>query len=213
MSGTEHMDEDSTEAATEQPTHLPTLDSFAAVRDLIALCIDARAVKVRLRQLHDSLAATAAAQRQLESDRAAFAEYEKATRAELAARETKLREREVNVHIGEGQNKERAEAINAEKQRWAALRLPGEPAEMFGSISRGRPFSGYEVAKHYADHGVLPDHPDKPLPLDEGEPPEPSPAPVRRGHGDSGDWPANVTLTKEPEHPVRVRVGRRGAQA
>src|SRR4029077_4769930 len=88
-------------------TSLPTLDSFAAVNNLIALAVDPKAVRRNLRSLHDALAATAAAQQQLESDRAAFAEYEKATRAEregqveLAnkkeAREDRLAEREQRI--------------------------------------------------------------------------------------------------------------------
>jgi hypothetical protein len=99
------LDDYPTDTTTEQPERrlsLPSLDSFKAVRDLVALAIDPKLVKRHLRQLHDSLAAVDTAQRQLESDRAAIAAERAeiaAERAEVADAQKKLREREVKLHI------------------------------------------------------------------------------------------------------------------
>jgi len=193
---------------------LPTLDSFAAVRDLIALCIDPRAVKRHLRQLHDALAATAAAQRQLENDRAEHDRVIAAERAEIAAERDALMKRRVDVHQAEASLAERTERITRLERAWSDLTLPGEPPPLMGTLTRSKAYTGLERARYAATHdGALPTHPDA-LPL-EGEPQaEPPPAPVRRGHGDAGDWPKNVTLTRSPEEPpagARVRPGRKGA--
>jgi hypothetical protein len=96
---TTHM---GTDDVAEQPERLalPSLDSFRAVRDLVALAVDPKAVKRNLRALHDALAATAAAQRQLDTREAAVvareaaaAEHEKANTAQAI----KLHEQEVEL--------------------------------------------------------------------------------------------------------------------
>jgi septal ring factor EnvC (AmiA/AmiB activator) len=77
-------------------THHTPAD-FAAVANLLALVVDMRSCKARLRSLHDALAATSAAQAKLDAERAAFAEHEAATRAALAKREAELDELQVEL--------------------------------------------------------------------------------------------------------------------
>src|SRR5580692_4468470 len=93
------MTDDTIDAAAEQSERLslPSLDSFKAVRDLVALAIDPKAVKRHLRQLHDALAARTAAQKKLETDRAEFSAYEQKTREELTAQAAEMRECQVEL--------------------------------------------------------------------------------------------------------------------
>jgi hypothetical protein len=88
----------SDDVAPAERLALPSLDSFAAVNNLVALAIDPRAVKRHLRQLHDSLAAIADAQRQLDAREAAVAAREEAAaeqEKENTAKALKLHEQEV----------------------------------------------------------------------------------------------------------------------
>jgi hypothetical protein len=216
MTDTDDATDDTPDDPTEQPEHhpvLPSLDSFKAVRDLVALVTDPRMVKRNLRSLHDALAATTAAQRQLESDRAALAEYEKATRAELAAREAKLREGEVALankkEAREDRLVEREQRIAALEKAWGALRLPGDDNfPTFGGLTREGPrVSGLQKARFFEKHGRLP-HVDESLdaPVASSEPPPEQSRTVVVGRD-------GTTLAQSVEEPVRARVGRRGADA
>jgi hypothetical protein len=193
--------DDTDDTATEQPARLslPSLDSFKAVRDLVALAIDPRAVKRHLRQLHDALAAVDAAQRKLVEDRAAHDEYLAKTRAEI--------EEQRNMAARIWETAQAAERSIAERERrtelekaWSGLRPPGQPPEMFGTISRSPAFTGLEVAKYAAAHdGRLPEHPD-------------AADSVRTGN-DGEPFAEHTTLTRTPEPPspaagARVRPGR-----
>jgi hypothetical protein len=78
--------------------------------------------------------------------------------------------------------------------------LSGFRSAEFSSLMKAR--AAYRIGR---DHGLD----DVAKQMADWQPPT---APVRRGHGDSGDWPANVSMTKEPEAPAAARVrGRRGA--
>jgi superfamily I DNA/RNA helicase len=201
------LPDDDNVAPTERLA-LPALDSFAAVNNLIALCIDPRSVKRHLRQLHDSLAAITAAQQQLEADRLAFDQHKAKQLAEIAEERATATQRLLAAQQAERSLEERRETVLKLERAWSGLTLPGEPPPLAGTLSRSRAYSGLERARYAAAHdGALPTHPDaEPDATVDYGPPTASPAPVRRGHGDSGDWPANVSMTKEPEAPgVRVR--------
>jgi hypothetical protein len=187
-------------------------DSFKTVRDLIALVVDPKQVKRHLRQLHDSLAQVAAAQVKLAADRAVAAAQIEEDRAELAEERDVLMKRRLAVQRQESELAEREQSYLELERAWSGLQLPGAPPPMMtgATLTRSEPFTGLQKAKHFAEYGRLPDHPGKPI---EGAPlVEPSPAPLRSGPNDAGDWPANVTLTRTEQAPEPVMIRRhRGA--
>jgi len=198
----------------EQPTRLslPPLDSFRAVKDLVALAVDPRAVKRHLRQLYDALTAITAAQHKLEADRAAHAEQVVKDRAEIADEKAAATKRILTAEESERGLAERTERYTKLAQAWGDLKLPGEPYALFGTISRSVPFSPLEKAKFARDHdGQLPMHPDAPLPLaTDGEPIEPSRATIR--HDPQGaEFPEHISLTRSPEKPEPVSIRVRSA--
>jgi hypothetical protein len=199
-------DTDVTIDTAAEPTErlsLPSLDSFAAVNNLIALAIDPKAVRRHLRSLHDSLAAIDRERRGLEADRQAFAADKAKQLAEIAAEREVVTRRLLAAQETERANEERHAVIRKLEVAWSGLRLPGEPADGFGTLARSRPFSGLQVARHAAEHGRLPDHPDAPLPQED---------PVRTGF-DGTEFSKHTTITRTPEPPAgaRVRPGRKGA--
>jgi hypothetical protein len=203
MSETEDMD-DSIAAATEQPDRLtlPALD-FRAVRDLVALAIDPKMVKRNLRSLHDALAATTAAQRQLESDRAEHDAQLAKDRAELAAERDVLMKRRLAVHQAEASLAERSERIGKLERAWRNL---GEPDSVISGFQSPQ-YSGLEKARR-AHRGE---------PITEPSPPS-GDAVARAGatidedpQGNKFPKHVSLTMTRPPEEPgARVR-GRRGA--
>jgi hypothetical protein len=194
-------------------------EAWQMVFALVKIAVDPRTTKRNLRALPDSLAATTAAQRQLESDRAALDQHKAKELAEIAAERDVLMKRRLAVHEAEGTLKERFERIGKLEAAWSGLSLPGEPPPLMGTLTRSKPFTGLQVAKYAAEHGHLPDHPLKPLDYPD--------APVVAGaeqsdqsrRGTAGEkFPEHVTLTRTPEQPeaapvgaARIRVGRRGA--
>lgn len=214
------MDTDTDTDVIEQPEPLLSPDSFKAVRDLIALVVDPRAVKRNLRQLHDGLAAISAAQLKLDADRAAWGAQQEKERAELVQERAVLLGRRQRVEQDEASIAQQREDIAKLERAWSGLRLPGEPPEFMvgSSIARPQAYTALQRARHYAEHGVPPDHPDKPIehaePVQSVE--EPRSTNIRRGVGDAGDWPSNVSLTRAPDESeqrigVRVRSPRKGA--
>jgi len=177
------------------------------VQNLISLCVNPKQVRRHLRSLHDALAAVDAAEKRLNDARVEHDAAIAKDRAELAAERHTLLLRRQRVEQSETELEQKRETIRKLESSWNNLALPGEPAPLYGSITRSRPYSGLAVAKHYAEHGVLPDHPDAPLPTEDSEAQaEPSPVAADR-HGQK--FPPGVTLTHTPEAPVRVRPGRR----
>jgi hypothetical protein len=145
-------------AEAEQPERLalPSLDSFKAVRDLVALEIDPKSVKRHLRQLHDSLAAVTAGQDKLAADQAAFTAYEQKTREELTAQAAKLREGQVALanakDLREYNLAERELRIRELEDRW---RFIGEDEDVRSGF-RTAEFSSLMKAR--AAHGIGRDH-------------------------------------------------------
>jgi hypothetical protein len=205
---------DTDDVATEQPERLalPSLDSFKAVRDLVALAIDPRAVKRHLRQLHDALAATDAAQRKMESDRAEHDRVIAAERAEISAGRAKLSADQTALankkEAREDSLAEREKRIRELEKAWGALRLPGDDNfEPFGGLTRAPPpTTPLQKAKFFERHGRLP-HVDESLdaPVAASEPqPEQSRTVVVGRDG--------TTLAQSVEGPAAARIrGRRGA--
>jgi hypothetical protein len=160
--------------------------------------------------LHDALAATTAAQRQLESDRADFATYEQKTREELTAQAAKLREGQVELanrkEAREDRLAERERRIGELEKAWRGLRLPGEDNFVtFGGLTRDGPrVSGLQKARFVEKHGRLP-HVDESLdaPVAASEPqPEQSRTVVVGRDG--------TTLAQSVEEPAGARIrGRR----
>jgi hypothetical protein len=186
----------------EQPERLalPTLDSFKAVRDLIALCIDPRTVKQRLRQLHDSLAAIAAAQLKLDAREAAVVAREAAAdtrEREQNQRAVKLHEQEVELATAKDA---RLDAVMERERRIgeleAAWRFVAEDDDVrrgfrsaeFSSLMKARAAYGFtrdsgldDVAREMADW-------------------QPPGAVVRTGTAGES-FPKHVSLTRTPEQP------------
>jgi hypothetical protein len=208
---TDDMATDADGGTVELALRLAPPESWAMVFALVKIAADPRTTKRNLRALHDSLAATAQAQRQLETYRTEHDAQLAKDRAELAAERDVLTKRQVAAHQAEASLEERTERIRKLELAWSGLTLPGEPPPLMGTLSRSKAYSGLERARYAAEHGgALPRHPD-------AEPDESTatvnydspPAPVRRGHGDSGDWPANVSMTKEPAEPAAGAAGAR----
>lgn len=121
-------DTDATDNGTERPEHLSLPpDSFKAVRDLIALVIDPRAVRRHLRQLHDALATVSTAQLALATERTAHDAHLAKDRAELEAERAAVQKRRVEVEIAEGRLVEREERIRELEAAWKNL---GEPDDV-----------------------------------------------------------------------------------
>jgi hypothetical protein len=196
---------------------LPTLDSFAAVRDLIALCIDPRSVKQRLRQLHDSLAAVAVAQQKLDAREAAVAareaaaaEHEKA----ITAQELKLREGQVALATAKDARLdaviERERRVGELEAQWRFVAedddvRSGFRSAEFSALMKARAAYGFtrdsgldEVAKEMAEK-----FPRGPT--------------ARTGFDGTTEFPKGVTLTRDlpPSEPpaagVRIRGGRKNS--
>lgn len=198
------MSDDTDDTATEQPARLslPSLDSFKAVRDLVALAIDPKAVKRHLRQLHDALAAVDAATRKLADDRAACDEHCKRITAEAEEKQKMAGRIWETAQAAERSIAERDRRTAELEKAWSGLRLPGQPPDMFGTISRSAPFSALEIARYAAAHdGRLPEHPDAAI-IDS----------VRTGNNGE-PFAEDTTITRTPEAPspaagVRVRPSR-----
>jgi hypothetical protein len=192
-----------------------SVEADKAVRDLIALALDPRAVKRNLRQLHDALAAVSAAQSKLDAERAEFVEWKA---KEIADFEPQRRQAVRLFEIATAKTKE------AEAQKNAA--------EALGQRNLGREREleqlGVRVPAEHRDYTPPTVHHDfipiagtsitrapepRPRPPGESEPQaEQQSHTIRRGPGDASDWPANVSLTRQAEpQAVRVRVGRKGA--
>jgi hypothetical protein len=213
MSDDDNIDTDDTIELPEAPP----AEAFRAVSDLIALISNASACGTRLISLRQHHSRIRNAAKKLAADKAAFQEEMAKERAAIAEEKAAATRRVLTAQEAERGLAERHERYAEMARKWDGLKLPGEPYELFGSISRPQPFSGYQKAKHYAEHGVLPTHPDAPVP-NEREAEAEQPTVVRRGPSDAGDWPANVTLTRSPEKPepalIRVRPNnRKGAAA
>jgi hypothetical protein len=213
-------DTDDMAEPTERLPVLPSLDSFKAVRDLVALAIDPRAVKRNLRSLHDALAATTAARHELESARAAHDAQVAKDRAEFAADRAKLREGETALankrEWREDNLLERERRISALEAAWKSLKLPGEDNFVtFGGLTREPPrVTGLQKAKFFEKHGRLP-HVDESLdaPVATSEPrPEQSRTVIVGRDGTT----LSQTVTESEAAPVgaaRVRPRRGAAHA
>jgi hypothetical protein len=70
---------------TDADLPAPPADTFKALFDLLGLVKDASACEMRLASLRQKHSAIRSAQKKLDADRAAFAEYEKTARAEIEA--------------------------------------------------------------------------------------------------------------------------------
>jgi hypothetical protein len=153
-------DEPATDDVAEQPERLalPSLDSFGAVNNLIALAIDPKAVKRHLRQLHDALAAVTAGQDKLAAERTAFDEYERTTRAELTAQAAKLREGQVALATAKDAREDNlAERERRIRELEAAWKFVGE--DNVDDVARGfRAAEFSALMKARAAHGIGRDH-------------------------------------------------------
>jgi hypothetical protein len=115
----------------------PAPDAVATVQNLIALIVDVKGCKSRLRAQHDALAAVTAAQAKLAADRAAFAEYEKKTRAEISEEVVALQKRRAAVHEAEGSLDERHKFIAELERKWHNLGESDEVIRGFKSPELG----------------------------------------------------------------------------
>lgn len=189
------------------------VDAYAAFFSLIKLAVDARSAKRTVRELRDAANRAASERAQIAADRVEHDRQLAADRTELAQERMTLLGRRQRVERDEAAIEEQRKEFAKLEAAWSGLALPGEPYQLSGTLTRARPFSGLQVAKYAASHnGELPRHPDAPLP-NEREAEAERPTAVRHGPGDAGDWPANVSLTRQPEaQAVRVRVGRKSSQ-
>jgi hypothetical protein len=155
--------------AVELALHLIPPAAWQGFFALLKIAEDPKAVRRVMRSLHDSLAAEAEAQKKTRDERAAHDAKVVKDRAELVDREKKLRAREV-AHAGE-------------RGRWE------DTQKMIreGSVPQRN-------SRHPDDDGWTP-------PAGSGMS-RTFTAPrttVRRGPGDSSDFPPDVTLTRNAE--------------
>ncbi|MFY9771034.1 MAG: hypothetical protein WAK04_12470 [Xanthobacteraceae bacterium] len=188
-----------TDTAAEPAEHRPlnTPADFALAFNLIALAADPRGFKKKLQGLHRALTAVDEGMARLAADQAAFEKFKAKELGAIAEEKATATKRLLRAQEEERSIEQRREVIDKLERAWAGLRLPGEPPEMFGSISRAEPYSAVAKARYAATHdGALPDHPDAAIDS------------VRTGN-DGEPFVAHTTLTRTPEPPgARVRPGR-----
>jgi hypothetical protein len=137
MSETEHMDEDSTEAAIEQPEHHPVLpEAWRQVFALIELAADPKGFKRRLHGLANALAAASAAQLALSTDRAALAADRAKQIAEIEAMRASATKRLLAAQEAERTLEARHETVLKLERAWSGLTLPGEPPPLMARSQR-----------------------------------------------------------------------------
>jgi hypothetical protein len=178
----------------------PPAETFKQLFDLLSLVANSSACEGRLANLRRQHAKVRTAVKRLDEAQQAFEAYAAKERADIAAERDSATKRLVRAQDQERAIEERQKRVFEAEQQWANLKLPGQPAEMFGTITRSsdKAFTGLQRARYFAEHGELPRHPDAP------------PEETRRDNtGES--FPAHTTITRSPEQPeaVRVRVGRK----
>jgi hypothetical protein len=189
--------------AVELALRLIPPQAWETVFALVRIAVDPKFARRNLRSLHDSLAATTAAQKKLDADRVEFAVYERQTREELTARDIKLREKEVELatkkDAREDRLREREEHIRELEHRWAFV---GEDDDVKTGFRQGE-FSALYKAR--AAYGSAHDHS-----LDDISRAMAEKVPSRVvQHDPQGTmFPSHVSLTRDEPQAVRVRPGR-----
>jgi hypothetical protein len=110
----------------------PSPDSFGNLMTLLALVADAPASRARLLELRAQLDAVAKASARLAADRVAFDEHAQRIRADLEAKTSELRKRQVKLRGDQGQLAAQQEVISRQK---AAL----DAREGVGLVEVGAP--------------------------------------------------------------------------
>jgi hypothetical protein len=131
---------------TPLPLRLIPPEAWQTVFALVKIVVDPKAVKRHLRQLHDALAAIAAAQQKLEAQGIELEAKWAADRAELEQERASLQRRRLNVEAMEGRLDERHKAFRAASSRrnLAAWKKPS--ARMSWPV--GRRFVLTAMVKH-----------------------------------------------------------------
>jgi hypothetical protein len=166
-----------------------------AVENLIALATDPRAAKRVLRSIHDSLVAEAEAQKKTRDEREAFEEWKALETADIAPLRKSAENAWVHAKAKEAAVEARERAVELREQRCRELGLDiSSPAVHHTRDVHPdfQPIAGTTIVRE----------PERLFSADN----EPPPAPIRRGEGDSGDWPPNVTLTRQPEPAAGARI-------
>ena len=189
------------------------VDTYAMFFALVKLAVDPRSAKRTVRELRDAAHAAASERTQVAADKAEFVEWKAAQIAEFEP------QRKSAVRIYELAKAKEAE-VEAEKDRMEVVKKrcrelgldidspTFDPANFMppGSFT---PIEGTTIRQS-------PER--RPAPPVETEPQaEQQSNTVRRGHGDTVDFPPGTTLSRQPEPTaVRVRVrpnNRKGAAA
>jgi hypothetical protein len=208
MNGADVVEADTGTMSDEAKLVMMSDDAYATFGAFVRLITDPKAAKRTARELRNAAAAVAAARQELDAARIEQEARWAADRAEIEAERAALRKRQLDVAAAEASIKQRQGVIGNLERAWSDLALPGEPPPMTGTLGRARPFSGLQVARHFAENGSLPDHPDAPLESDS----------VRYA-ADGSEFPKNISLRRQASDSdaatgVRVRTrGRRNAAA
>jgi hypothetical protein len=182
----DERDPNETDVDQSEADHLTpaTESAFELFKNLLALVANEKAFKVRLAGLHRALQAADETQKKLVAAQTEFEAYQTKVRAELAEELAALRKRQAAVEVGEGALVEREEHIRRLELAWKHL---GEPADVQSGF-RHPEFTPLQKAQR-----AFAQQPAAELPL-------------HSSGFDGGEFPAGVTLTRQPESPVGVRV-------
>src|SRR5258708_39950048 len=112
------MDDNSTDEVTGRPPAERAPDGFAVFEHMLRLIADPQAFAERMAKLKRSIEAAADGEATLATDRAAFEQYERATRAELEAERVAIDRRRVDVHAAEGMLSEREKRLAGLEKAW-----------------------------------------------------------------------------------------------
>jgi hypothetical protein len=179
---------DETEEQSAPGAPAPTPDAFTAVLGLIELVRNEAAFKRKLQGLHRALAAVDEGEKKLAAARTAFEEHEKTVRTEHAEERAALRKRQIAVQIEEEALVTREEHIRTLELAWKHL---GEPAD----VQSGFREPEFTITPLQKAQRAFAQQPVAELPL--------------RSGFDGGEFPADTTITRQPESPAGVRISRK----
>jgi hypothetical protein len=136
-------------------TRSPASDPFTMLFNLLALLADQRAFKRSLQGLHRAMVSAGEGTKRLAADRAAFAEYERTTRAALERREGELDAREVELKSIKDRREfdlaDREQRITALERQWNFEDDPdvrsGFRAPQFSALEKARAARGLPLNK------------------------------------------------------------------
>jgi hypothetical protein len=189
----------------------PPAEVFKQVSDLMGLIANGSACETRLASLRRAHAKIRSAAKRSAAEKEAFAAYKAAAEAEIEPQRKSAANVWAHAKAKEAAVEAREAAVELAERRCRELGVDPSPPAVYRSPDVHHDFIPIAGTTITRAPERLPT-PDEPI-EDASEPPHT----VRRGHGDSVDFPPGTTLSRQSEEPppsVRVRVrNRRGGAA